>query len=45
MHEGKLPTAEKAHKIMRDKSVRGHPLTAKQKRFFGWIMSGARKRR
>lgn len=37
----KLSSA-KARKILRDKSVRGHALTAKQKRFFGLIAGGGR---
>ena len=36
---GKL-TSEKARKILRDKSVKGHPLTEKQRRFFGARASG-----
>ena len=41
---GKL-TSEKAKKILKDKSVRGHPLTAKQKRFFGAIAGGQKPRK
>lgn len=33
-------TAHKARKILHDKSVRGHPLTAKQRRFMGAVASG-----
>lgn len=33
-------TAVKAKKILKDKSVRGHKLTGKQKRFFGLIAGG-----
>ena len=40
---GKL-TSEKAKKILKDKSVKGHPLTAKQKRFMGWVAGGKKKR-
>ena len=36
---GKL-TSTKARKILRDKSVRGNPLTKKQKRFMGAIAGG-----
>lgn len=35
-----LPTPEKARTILRDKEVRGHPLTKKQIGFFGIIASG-----
>lgn len=41
---GKL-TSEKARKILRDKSVKGHPLSAKQKRFMGFIAGGGRPSR
>ena len=33
-------TADKAREILHDKSVHGHPLTEKQRRFFGAIASG-----
>lgn len=33
-------SSEKAKTILRDKTVRGHPITAKQKRFFGFIAGG-----
>lgn len=32
-------TPHKARKILHDKSVRGHPLTAKQRRFMGAVAS------
>jgi hypothetical protein len=36
-----MPIGEhKARKILRDRSVRGNPLTGKQKRFFGFIAGG-----
>lgn len=35
-------TPDKARKILRDKSVKGRKLTAKQKRFFGLIAGGGR---
>lgn len=34
-------TPEKAKKILKDGSVRGHPLTSKQKGFFGARAGGA----
>ena len=34
----------KARKILRDGSVKGHPLTEKQKRFFGWVAGGGRRK-
>lgn len=38
---GKAPvTAKKAKKILADGEVKGHPLTEKQKRFFGLIAGG-----
>lgn len=33
-------TPDKARKILHDKSVRGHKLTAKQRRFMGAVASG-----
>ena len=33
-------TAIKAKKILVDKKVKGHPLSAKQKKFFGFIAGG-----
>ena len=38
-------TSSKAKKILKDGSVRGHKLTAKQKRFFGSIAGGAKPKR
>lgn len=38
-------TRAKARKILHDGSVRGHKLTAKQRRFFGAKASGSKKRR
>ncbi len=38
-------TKVKARKILRDGSVRGKKLTAKQKRFFGARASGVRRKR
>ena len=38
-------TAHKAREILHDKSVHGHPLTEKQRRFFGWVSSGRKHRR
>ena len=37
--------AAKAKKILEDKSVRGHPLTPKQKRFFGAIAGGSKPKK
>lgn len=38
-------TKAKAKKILEDKKVRGKKLTAKQKRFFGFIAGGGRPTR
>lgn len=38
-------TASKARKILSDKKVRGKPLTGKQKRFFGAIAGGQKRRK
>lgn len=38
-------TKAKAKKILRDGKIRGKPLTARQKRFFGAIAGGQRPRR
>ena len=35
-------TSSKAKEILHDKSVHGHPLTDKQRRFFGAIAGGAK---
>ena len=45
MARHKKLSATKAKKILRDKSVRGHPITARQKRFFGFIAGGGRPTR
>lgn len=34
----------KARKILREGKTRGHRLTAKQKRFFGWMAGGCKRR-
>lgn len=41
----KVISKAKARKILRDKKVRGKPLTAKQKRFLGARAGGAPVRR
>lgn len=33
-------SASKARKILRDGHVKGHPLTDKQRRYFGWLAGG-----
>jgi len=38
-------SSTKARKILKDKSVRGHSLSARQKRFMGWIAGGRRPKR
>jgi hypothetical protein len=38
-------TKAKAKKILEDGSIRGHPLTAKQKRFFGLIAGGGKPKK
>lgn len=35
-------TSKKARTILKDGTVRGHKLTGKQKRFFGWVAGGMR---
>ena len=35
-------SAQKAKQMLKDNSAQGHPLTGKQKRFFGLIASGKR---
>jgi hypothetical protein len=35
-------TSKKAKTILSDGSVRGHKLTAKQKRYFGWVAGGSK---
>ena len=42
---GKGVSPEKAKKILRDKSVRGRRLTAKQKRYFGFLAGGGKPTR
>jgi hypothetical protein len=37
-------TKTKAKKILHDKEVKGHPLTDKQRKFFGAKASGAKKK-
>lgn len=37
-------TKEKARKILHDKEVRGHPLTEKQRKFFGAKASGSKRK-
>jgi len=39
--KGKKLTSGKAREILHDKSVHGHPLTDKQRKFFGAVASGA----
>lgn len=41
---GKKLTSAKAKKILEDNSAQGHPLTEKQKRYFGWIAGGMKPR-
>jgi len=43
-HKKKL-TASKAKKILRDGSVRGKKLSARQKRFFGAVAGGQKPRK
>jgi hypothetical protein len=45
MAKAKKLTSRKAKKILRDGSVRGHKLTKKQKRFFGAIAGGAKRKK
>jgi hypothetical protein len=37
--------ARKAGKMLRHGRVRGRRLTARQKRYFGWIRGGSKRRR
>jgi hypothetical protein len=37
------PSPQKARTILHDKEIRGHPLTEKQRGFFGAIAARARK--
>lgn len=39
---GKQLTSAKAREILRDGTAQGHKLTAKQKRYFGWIAGGGK---
>ncbi len=41
----KLPTKAKAGKILEDKTIRGKPITEKQRKFFGWVAGGAKPRK
>jgi hypothetical protein len=45
MKRKKKLTSTKARQILRDNSAQGHPLTARQKRFFGAIAGGQKPRR
>lgn len=45
MKDGGAVSPGKAKKILSDGSVRGHDLTAKQKKFFGWLAGGGKKPR
>lgn len=38
-------TPQKARQILHDKEIRGHPLTERQRRFFGAVASGQPLRR
>lgn len=40
--KSKKLTGRKAKKILKDGSVRGHKLTAKQRRFFGFVAGGGK---
>lgn len=42
---GAKVTPTKAKKILKDGTVRGHKLTKKQKRFFGWQAGGAKPKK
>lgn len=37
---GGMVSSEKAREILRDGTAQGHPLTSKQKKYFGWIAGG-----
>lgn len=39
---GGTVSAEKARTMLKDNSAQGHPLTPKQKRYFGWIAGGSK---
>jgi hypothetical protein len=40
---GGTVSADKAKEILRDGTAQGHPLTDKQKRYFGWIAGGSKQ--
>ena len=44
MKKPKKLTSKKARTILRDKEVKGHALTSRQKKFFGAIAGGQRPR-
>lgn len=44
-HKGKTLSKAKARKILHDGTVKGHPLTTKQRKFFGARASGEPVRR
>ena len=39
------PSKTKARKILKDKTIRGKKITPKQRRFFGAIAGGAKKKK
>jgi hypothetical protein len=39
------PTAAKARQMLHDDSAQGHPLTAKQKRYFGMLVGKGRAKK
>jgi hypothetical protein len=43
--KGRPVSKAKARTILHDKEVRGHPLTDRQRRFFGAVASGAPPKR
>jgi hypothetical protein len=43
--KGAKLTAEKAKTMLRDGKVNGKPLTAAQKRLFGWVAGGRKPRK
>lgn len=45
MAKGHKLTSAKARKILEDGTVRGHPITKRQKKFFGLIAGGGRPTR
>jgi hypothetical protein len=42
---GKGPSPAKARQMLHDRQAQGHPLTDRQRRFFGAVASGAATRR